>query len=110
MPETIPTTWKHFLLPHRPHRICSIVGLVAAKPQEEGKAAMSQLWETPRTFLRTRAGGHAGWGGTLGMFGTICSSVTTRLLSVGEAPATIASPGCRGSLSCLHLSSVPFKI
>lgn len=55
MPEATPTIWRHFLLPRHPHRICSIVGLVAAKPQEEGKAATSHLWETPRTFLRTRA-------------------------------------------------------
>lgn len=91
-PETIPTIRRHFLLPHRPRRICSILGLLATKPQEEGKAAMSHLWETPRTFLRTRAGRHAGWGGT------ICSSITTWLLSVGEAPATIGL-GCRGPLS-----------
>lgn len=103
-PETIPTIWRHFLLPHRPRRICSILGPLATKPQEEGKAAMSHLWETPRTFLRTRAGRHAGWGGT------ICSSITTWLLSVGEAPATIGLPRLQRTPLCLHHSSGPFKI
>lgn len=92
-PETIPTIWRHFLLPHRPRRICSILGLLATKPQEEGKAAMSHLWETPRTFLRTGPGDTRGGEGQSAPLSPHGSSQWERL----QPPS--ASPGCRGPLS-----------
>lgn len=100
-PETIPTIWRHFLLPHRPRRICSILGLLATKPQEEGKAAMSHLWETPRTFLRTGPGDTRGGEGQSAPLSPHGSS---------EAPATIGLPRLQRTPLCLHHSSGPFKI
>lgn len=87
-----------FLFPNRHLPICSIISDITAKPQQEGKPAVSHpLLGNSRDLPE-----HKGWGA--------CLAVSTRLLPVGKAPATISF----SSLQSPHLSPAPqlqfFKI
>lgn len=94
-------------LPHG-HHPRPLISTVAAKCQEEGKAAVSHgCWETPGTSLRTWAGNTRE--GTSGMLGIVSVPRHHTSLPVGKVPATTSSRGLQ-STSLMQHSPMPFRV